>query len=93
MDIINARIANPPDDGGRKGLLNPLKWVTKREHTGQLYNSVHKHSYSAHPDSYSRTRFIKGLYHSYGHGGTWNNSSGNPYHYGAIFNFDFTPDG
>ena len=88
MDIINARINNQ-DDVLRKGQLNPLQWVCRRERTGQLYGSQLKHSSC----SYSRAKFFKGLYNSFDDSGTWNNPSGNPYQYGAIFNFDFTPDG
>lgn len=91
MDIINAQITNPAlDDVGRKGRLSPLKWVSQRERTGLLYGSSYRDSAV---NSYSRTKFFKGIYNSFGHIATWNNSSGNPYHYGAIFNFDFTPDG
>jgi len=91
MNIINAKICNPGlDDSVRKGLLNPYKWLSRRERVGELYSACLM-NYSGR--SYSKAKFLKGLYGSFGHGATWNNSSGNPYVYGAVFNFDFTPDG
>lgn len=95
MEILNTRMSKPIQDDSaittRKGQFNPFKWVSKREITGRLYGS--SHTCPSHAYSYSKTKFYKGLYNSFGHGSTWNNASGNPYHYGAIFNFDFTPDG
>lgn len=91
MDIINARINNPSlDETVRRGQLNPLKWIGRRELTGQLHGPSNIDMAS---NSYSRTKFYKGLYNSFGHSSTWNNPRGNPYEYGAVFNFDFSPDG
>lgn len=91
MDIINERINNPAlDDVVRKGQLNVLKWISRRDRLGELYDTSRQPVVSNY---YSRTKFFKGLYSSFGHQSTWNNAEGNPYHYGAIFNFDFSPDG
>ena len=91
MDKINARINNPClDEVVRRSQLNPLKWTSRRELIGRLHGPSHL---DMDRKSYTRTSFFHGLYNSFGHSSTWNNSSGNPYHYGAVFNFDFTPDG
>ena len=91
MDVINARMNNPQtEEMGRRGQLHPLKWITRRETTGNLYGPA---KLDIPSQTYTRTKFFKGLYNSFGHSTTWNNPSGNPYQYGAVFNFDFTPDG
>lgn len=89
MDVINSKITNA-DDMVQRGQLNPLKWITRRERTGSFYSPS---KLDIPSQTYTRTKFYKGLYNSFGHSTTWNNLSGNPYLYGAVFNFDFTPDG
>lgn len=91
MDRINACInSQTADEVIQQTQLQPLKWTIHRELTGKLYGPS---SLDMSGKSYSRTKFHRELYNSFGHSSTWNNASGNPYYYGAVFNFDFSPDG